>query len=140
MLSRKIYIVPLLALPLLADLSIGQMEMMVEKIKEKRVNILTRADINLTSPFVSMQRQGNNGAMVIAASPKSNKPVRFLMGAIVNDRAFLNGQWIKIGGKIEGFELVEIRDGAALLRKENREVKIFLKKRKSIIQVEEENI
>ena len=133
MLNKKIWLVSLLVLPLYGDLSIGQMDTMVEKIKAKRVGTTLEKRVDYPSPFVIIQK--DEGKTVIE-DPKGAEVV-FVLSAIINDKAFINKIWVKVGEKLEGYELTKLEEKSATLVQQERVIKIFLKKTKSILQLNE---
>ena len=133
MLNKKIWLVSLLVLPLYGDLSIGQMDTMVEKIKAKRVGTTLEKRVDYASPFVIIQK--DKGKTVIE-DPKGAEVV-FVLSAIINDKAFINKIWVKVGEKLEGYELTKLEEKSATLVQQERVIKIFLKKTKSILQLNE---
>ena len=133
MMNKKIWLVSLVILPLYGDLSIGQMETMVEKIKAKRAGAQIEKDPHFTSPFVMIQQDDNRS---VIEDPKSNAVV-FTLGGIINNKAFLNEKWLKIGDRVEGYELTEIKDNSVTLVQEEHTIQVFLKKSKPILQLNE---
>ena len=133
MMNKKIWLTCLIILPLYGDLSIGQMEAMVEKIKAKRAGAQMKKDLHFTSPFVSIQRDDNKS---VIEDHKSNA-VAFILGGLINNKAFLNEKWVKVGDKIEGYELTEIRGNSVTLVQDERTIQVFLKKSKPILQLNE---
>ena len=130
---KKIWFVALFILPLYGDLSIGQMDTMVEKIKAKRVGAALGKHADFTSPFVMIQKE--KGQKVIE-DPRSTEVV-FSLGAIINDKAFINKVWLKVGDTLEGYKLTDIGQKSATLVQDERKIKVFLKKSKSILQLNE---
>jgi len=133
MINRKIWLVTLLIVPLCADLSIGQMETMVEKIKAKRAGADIEKNPNFVSPFVMIQQ--DEGKAVL--DDPRNGAVVFTLGGIINNKAFVNSRWSKVGDRIEGYELTEIKDNHVTLVQEDRMIQVFLKKSKPILQLNE---
>ena len=133
MLSKKVWLAGLLIIPLYGDLSIGQMKTMVEKIKAKRVGTTLEKNTKFVSPFVMIQQ--DEGKAVIE-DPKSTEVV-FVLGAIMNDKAFINKRWLQVGDKLDGYELTELKERGATLAQGERVVHIFLKKSKAILQLNE---
>ncbi len=133
MMDRKIWLVGLLVMPLYGDLSIGQMEVMVEKIKAKRVGTAIEKRAHFASPFAMIRKDQNK---TVLENPKDTVVV-FVLGGIINNKAFVNQKWIKIGDTIEGYELTQIKDNSATLTRDERIVKIFLKRSKPILQLNE---
>ncbi len=133
MIDKKIWFVGLLVMPLYGDLSIGQMETMVEKIKAKRVGAAIEKHTDFVSPFVMVRK--DQGKAVLE-DPKSTVVV-FVLGGIINKKAFINQKWIEVGATIEGYTLTEIKDNSVTLTREERTIKVFLKKSKPILQLNE---
>lgn len=133
MINKKIWFAGLFLMPLYGDLSIEQMKTMVEKIKAKRVGTTVEKQTGFVSPFVVLQK---NQGKVMLENPKGTV-VAFVLGGIINTKVFINQKWIKLGDKIEGYELVEIKDNSVTLRQEKKSITVFLKKSKSILQLNE---
>jgi len=131
--NRKIYIGLLLILPLYADLSIGQMEAMVEKIKAKRAGANIEKNPHFISPFVMIQQEGEKAVL---DDPKSDEAA-FVLGGIINNKAFINEKWRKLGDMVEGYKLTEIQNNHVTLVQEDRMIQVFLKKSKPILQLNE---
>ena len=131
--TKNIWFATLLVLPLYGDLSIGQMDTMVEKIKTKREGATKGKHIDFISPFVMIQKE--KGKAVIA-DPK-NTEIVFSLGAIINDKAFINKVWLKSGDQLQGYTLDEIGEKSVRLVQDERKIEIFLKKSKPILQLNE---
>ena len=132
MIHKKNWILLFGLSPLLyADLSVGQMEVMVEKIKAKREGSRIEKSAQFISPFVTIQK--DKGKAVIEKTKQ--KDVDFSLGAIVNERAFVNRKWIKKGDIIEGYALDEFGANSITLTQEDRSVTVFLRKSKQILQI-----
>jgi len=132
--TRLLLIIALIS-PLFADLSISQMETMVERIKSKRKG---NADSNISkvvSPFAMIRVDANTSVSTIQEPEKES--VVFKLGGIVDEKAFVNSQWIKIGDKISGYEMVEITDNSVKFVQGKRTIEVFLKKSKQILQLNE---
>ena len=132
---NKIFLVCLFLSPLSADLSIDQMQMMVKKIKAKRIGSMESNASKVVSPFIVI-RKDENKTEVIAKEPKSEL-VQFALGAIVNDKAFVNNKWLSVGDMIDGYELSEIEGNGITMTQDSRTIKVFLKKSKQIIKLNE---
>lgn len=133
--NKKIVLLVLATVPMLADLTIKQMESMVEKIKSKRVGSKIQKDIDFKSPFVLIQHNDNNVSTI--EEPEENKIV-FVLSGIINNKAFINNKWVKNGGTVEGYRVQAIEENSATLMLDNRTVKVFLKKSKPILKLNEE--
>jgi 2-phospho-L-lactate transferase/gluconeogenesis factor (CofD/UPF0052 family) len=118
-----------------AELSVENIEKMVEEIRAQRTSKMIR-EINITSPFVAVQQEQNATQKVLAPAAEKREP--FLLGAIVNDRAFINGNWHREGDEIDGFVLKAIEPDHVTLSQEDRTVVVFFKKAKSILTFSKE--
>ncbi len=133
MMNKKVWFTIFLVMPLYGDLSIGQMETMVEKIKAKRIGTSLEKSTEFVSPFVMIQKEKGQEIM---EDPKSTEMV-FTLGAIINKKAFVNQKWLEIGDTIEGYRLTEINDDSVTLVQEDRTIQVFLRKSKPILQLNE---
>ena len=133
MARKKLWLAVLLLTSLHADLSIGQMEVMVEKIKAKRVGVNKQKRTDFVSPFVLIQRDENRSVL---EDPKEKDTV-FVLGGIMNSKAFVNETWVKVGDKIEGYEVKAIDEKSVTLVQGDRTITVFLKKSKPILQLNE---
>jgi len=132
MINKKIWLVVCILTPLFAELSIGQMETMVEKIKAKRIGTNIQKSDKFISPFVMIQMDENK---TVLEKPKTD--VVFSLGGIMNDKAFVNQKWVKVGDMIDGYKVAEMDDHSVTLLQDERTIKVFLKKSKTILQVNE---
>jgi len=135
MYSRNLLLVGLLAFPLYADLSIGQMEIMVKKIRAKRIGKIDSNITVSTSPFVQIQKEDNITIMIEEKVIK--KEVGFTLGGIMNDKAYINQKWVEKGESIEGYTLMAVDSRSVSLVKDKHTIKVFLKKSKHILQLSE---
>jgi len=53
----------------------------------------------------------------------------------MNNSAFINGKWVKIGERIGSFELVDIMDDSVYLKDGNRTKLIFFKQNNGKIKI-----
>ena len=131
----KIIIAALLTYPIFADLSIGQMETMVSEIKAKRVGSVEYNTSNILSPFVVIKIDENKTELRVDKPTKVI--VLFRLSGIVNDKVYVNNRWIGIGDEIDGYKLSEIIDDAIVLIQDKRTIKVFLKKNRQILKLNE---
>jgi len=119
-----------------ADLSVKQIQEMVNKIHEKRVGVKLEALVNTKEPFVRLQEENNISTFVIPVI--KNNDVKLELHAIVNGKAYINDSWLKINENIFGYQLKYIGNKGVVLRNENHIKKLFLRKNgKSFIKLEE---
>ena len=127
---KKSLLIIALVSPLFADLSISQMETMVERIKSKRKG---NADSNISkvvSPFVMIQIDDDTEKVSIQEPEKES--IVFSLGGIFDHKAFVNGKWLKIGDKISGYEMIEISGKSVKFVQGRHTIEVFLKKCRSI--------
>ena len=124
-----------------ADLSLAEIQKMVTKIHEKRegVNLETLEDTK--EPFVRLEEDENNVSTFVIPEKTQDAvkdDVRLVLHAIVNGKAYINSEWVKIEENILGYVLKHIGKRGVVLRNENRIKKLFLKKQeKSFILLQE---
>lgn len=121
--------------PLWAELSIKNIEKMVEDIRAKRKSKLDR-DTKPVSPFIVVKHDENRSVMV----KLSEKIIKtdFTLGAIVNDTAFIDGSWKKVGDTVGDFQLDAIGDSHVVLKRKNRTITLYFRKTKNMLTVGKE--
>jgi len=120
-----------------ADLSVKQIEEMVNKIHQEREGVRLETLEDTKEPFVRLQEENNVSIFVIPIA-KSIEEAKLVLHAIVNGKAFINDSWLKDGDNILGYELKYIGKKGVVLRNENHIKKLFLRKEKdSFIKLEE---
>ncbi len=120
-----------------ADLSVKQIQEMVNKIHEKREGVKLETLDNTKEPFVRLEENNSTSTFVIPTK-KTVEEAKLILHAIVNSKAFINDSWISAGDKILGYELKYIGKRGVVLRNENHIKKLFLrKKRDNFITIEE---
>jgi hypothetical protein len=55
----------------------------------------------------------------------------YTLTAILNHRAFINGKWYKVGGKLGNYTVYAIGDSSAILKSKKRTKKLTLERRKN---------
>ncbi len=121
--------------PLWAELSINNIEKMVDSIRAKRKSRLGK-DIKPISPFIVV-KQDENRSVMVKLSEKIIK-TNFTLGAIVNNTAFIDGVWKKVGDAVGDFQLNAIEDGYVVLKRKNRTITLYFRKTKNILTVGKE--
>ena len=118
-----------------AELSVANIEKMVEDIKAKRTSKM-KEDVNITSPFILVRQEDNSSIKTFETA--SVKPALFTLGAIMNDAVFIDRAWYHQGDEIDGFRITKIDPDKVTLKQEDRTVVLFLKKTKSILTLSKE--
>jgi len=113
-----------LSVSLFADLDTKKMQMMVQKIKEPREDI-SSADIgNVVSPFVEVENIKVKEQMAMP-KPSQKKVIveqnitltPLNLKGTVNDKANINGEWLKSGEIIGEYKIVNVGDGKVRVQK-----------------------
>jgi len=119
-----------------ADLSVKQIQEMVNNIHEKRVGVKLETLVDTKEPFVRLQEENNISTFVIPVL--ENNEAKLELHAIVNGKAYINDSWLKVDDNILGYQLKYIGDKGVVLRNENHIKKLFLRKNEnSFIKLEE---
>ena len=135
---RKIFIYIIASsIFLYADLSVNQIQEMVNKIHEKREGVKLSTLDNTKEPFVRLQSDNNSSTFVIPTE-KLKEEAKLVLHAIVNGKAYINDTWVSVDDKFFGYTLKFIGDRGVVLRNENHIKKLFLRNKKaSFIKLEE---
>ncbi|WP_456433457.1 hypothetical protein [Nitratifractor sp.] len=135
---KRWLIVPFLGVvPLMAELDVKTIHHMVEKIKSKRTST-HHVDFSKTpSPFVFVVHREENSTKPKIVIP--DRIVSFRLGAVVNDRAYINGKWLKVGDTIEGYKVDSVDNRSVVLKKGEETVHLFLQKQKKTSKILEIN-
>jgi len=134
---KKIILILLsLSIMAFADLSVKQIQKMVNKIHEKREGVELKTLEDTKEPFVRLQEENNVTTFVIPT--KIDTKVKLTLHAIVNGKAFINNSWSSIDDNILGYTLKFIGKRGVVLRNNNHIKKLFLhKERNNFITLEE---
>jgi len=120
-----------------ADLSVKDIQSMVNKIHQKRDGISLNTLANTKEPFVRLETENNISTFVIPTA-KTTNDVKLAIHAIMNGKAYINDSWMDVNESILGYELKHIGNRGVVLRNENHIKKLYLRKMKdSLIKFEE---
>jgi len=133
---KKILIVmSLLCVSLYADLSVEQIENMINKIHLKREGVKLETLEATKEPFVRIQEENNVSKIVI---PEKREEAELTLHAVVNGKAYINDEWKAIDDTIMGYTLKYVGKRGVVLRKDNKIKKLFLhQERDDFIKLEE---
>jgi len=121
----------------LADLSVQQIQEMVNKIHQKREGVKLETLESTKEPFVRLEENNDTSTYVIPRKDEVAES-KLILHAIVNGKAYINDSWVKIDDNILGYKLKFIGKRGVVLRNENHIKKLFLrKKRNNFIKIEE---
>ena len=122
---------------LVADLSVDQIQNMVNKIHQKREGVKLETLERTKEPFVRVQEENNTTVFIIPTKAET-KEAKLTLHSIINDKAFINDQWRSIGDTMLGYTLKHIGNRGVVLRSSNHIKKLFLsKERENFITLEE---
>ena len=120
-----------------ADLSVKQIQKMVNNIHKKREGVKLETLEDTKEPFVRLEEE-NNIATFVIPTKKQKQNVKLILHAIVNGKAYINDAWIGVDDKILGYTLKFIGKRGVVLRNNNHIKKLFLhKERNNFIKLEE---
>ena len=130
-----------------ADLSVDQIREMVTRIHEKREGISLSTLETTKEPFVKPEKEKN---LTVFVAPikleeleemeivEKKEEIKLSLDAIMNGKAYINGQWRSIEDTIGSFTLKYIGKKGVVLRDNNQIKKLFLhKERDNLIVLEE---
>ncbi len=126
--KKSIAIIGSLTVIAFADLSVKQIETMVQKIHKKRQGVDLATLDKTKEPFVKII----DGNITTAHSESiKEEEVKINLHAIMNGKAFINDGWHKVGDNIFGYKLAYIGKNGIVLRNDHQVKKLFLHKKKN---------
>ena len=134
---KKSLLLPgLLVLSLNAELSVDQINNMVEKIHEKRKGADLGTLDQTKEPFVVRQEETKETVFV---APKAKKiEGRLTLHAIMNGKAYINDSWKSVDDSVLGYTLIYVGKRGVVLKNGNQIKKLFLhEKRDNFIKIAE---
>ncbi len=133
--KKILFIITWLTVSLYADLSVEQIQQMINKIHEKREGVKLETLETTKEPFVRLQEENNITTFVI---PVKAEEAKLSLHAIVNGKAYINDEWKAIDDAIMGYTLKYVGKRGVVLRNGNHIKKLFLhEKRENFITIEE---
>ena len=135
--KKIILLLSSLSVFLSADLSVKQIENMVNKIHKKREGVRLETLESTKQPFTRLEDSNKTIEDVIRSQP-GKKQGKLVLHSIINDKAFINDQWRTVGDTMYGYTLKHIGIRGVVLRSNNHIKKLFLRKeRDNFIKIEE---
>jgi hypothetical protein len=121
-LMKKLMILPLLALYLHSNEGmsslVSEYEKMFTKIGQKRVGIDNREINRLNSPFITVEK---------IEDTNTTKTERFVLQALINKRAKINGRWYGVGEISDSVEIISIRNNEVVLKENNTKTRLKMR-------------
>jgi len=120
-----------------ADLTVQQIQDMVNSIHEKREGVKLETLQDTKEPFVRLEENNETSTYVIPRKEEVSES-KLILHAIVNGKAYINTGWISVDDSILGYKLKYIGKRGVVLRNEHHIKKLFLRKHKNdFIKIEE---
>jgi len=57
--------------------------------------------------------------------------------SILNNRVFINSRWYRVGDKVNGYKIIQIKEDSILAKNSKKVLKFGIKRRDNIVKVEE---
>ncbi len=109
---------------LYADLSVAQIENMVQNIHQKRVGFDLNILESTKNPFVRKKEEDNVTTFVIPEQVEEE--VKIDLHAIMSGKAYINDGWKDVNDTIMGYTLKYVGKRGVVLRNGNHIKKLFL--------------
>ena len=114
------------AVTLSAEITINDIDKLVNDIKQERVGLTKREIMTAKDPFIYYKKGKLGRVLQFHQNSRRVKHYRFYITAIINDRAKINGRWYKVGNKVQGFRITNIDRNYIILSKNNSRMKVFM--------------
>ena len=109
---------------------------MVSKINAPRDSKIPKEELAaISSPMPKLIIENNETNLTNNSTVKIDSTDNLVLKGIMNNSAFINGHWVKIGEKIGTFKLVDIMDDSVYLKDGNRSKLIFFKQKHGKIKI-----
>jgi hypothetical protein len=135
-LMKKLCLITILCITAVnADLSVKQIEQMIEKIHLKREGISLETLEQTKEPFIHLKEEDN---VTVVKMPTQEEEIKLVLHAIMSGKAYINDSWKKVGESVLGYTVEYVGKKGVVLRNGNRIKKLFLGKPKNnLITLEE---
>jgi len=110
----------LLSSPLVLGNDTKEYDNIFEKISETRVGIKNKEIEKIKNPFIIVYKQNMD-------SNKTKKKIVYVLDAIFNNKAMINGKWHKRYSKIGTYKLVKIKKSSILLKNADKTKELFIR-------------
>jgi len=124
---KKLLLVCICFEVLSADLSVKQIEQMIERIHLKREGVDLATLEKTKEPFMVMKEEDNETVVKMAAKEEK---IKLVLHALMGGKAYINDSWKKVGDKILGYTVEYIGKRGVVLRNGNTIRTLFLKSKK----------
>ncbi len=111
-----------------ADVTINDIDRLVNDIKQERLGLSAKEIRNAKDPFIYL----NGKYSKVLHKPKAKKKrYRFVLSAIINDRVKINRRWYALHSKVYGYTISKVGKDYVLLTRNNERIRVFMKRKKS---------
>ena len=112
----------------LVVLNADNIDEIVTKINSQRHSTIPKDKLTtITSPMPKLVVIDDNATKDANKTLVKDKKDSFILTATMNNSAFINGNWIKVGDRINGYKLVDIMKDSVYLKDGNKTKMIFFK-------------
>ena len=137
MMKRVLILVPLSLTLTMADLSVKQIETMVQKIHLKREGIALETLEQTKEPFIRIRKEENKPVLIELPS-QMEEDVKFSLHAIMGGKAYINDGWKKVGDVVMGYTVKYIGKRGVVLQNGTTIKKLFVGKPKEQLLILDE--
>ncbi len=113
------------ALLLYAQSPLEKIDRLIDQIKQPRTGLSANAIAKSYDPFVYSSTKKKITVRRPAPKPKQ----RFVLSAIFNNRAKINGKWYKRGDTLYGYTIVDVSATGATLKRGGKTLRIAMQNR-----------
>jgi len=113
---------------IVANITLEEIDMMIDKIKKPRDGILLEALSSTPDPFKQLVPPVEDTTLTNKIALKKDKD--FSLNAIMNGKAFIDGKWHVNKDIVSDYEVIFIGKRGVVLARERNIIKLFLKKKK----------
>jgi len=112
----------------LVALNADNIDEIVSKINSQRHSTIPKNKLTtITSPMPKLVVVDNNATKDGNRTIVEDKKDSFVLTAIMNNSAFINSNWVKVGDSINGYKLIDVMKDSVYLRDGNKTKMIFFK-------------
>ncbi len=130
--KKILLIVSLLSIALCAEFSMEEIEKMSSEIESKREKLKSNDFESMENPFVELKTEA------VRAPVKPKQVVNFVLHAVMNGKAHINGDWRSVNDIVSGYTVKYIDKDGVVLGKNNIIKKLHIyKKRDNFINLKE---
>jgi len=129
-------IASIIAVVAIGVLCADEIDDMLSKINSTRESTMPKEELtSIPSPMPKVVIEHNSSKDGNVTTTTIVKEETFDLTAIMNDSAFINKKWVKIGENVGSYKLVDIMDDSVYLKDGNRTKLIFFKKNNAKIKI-----